>query len=50
MSDDQQSELFAQAAPDQPLAPAPEDARVVGVGPWEGEWPEGEHWDEELLR
>ena len=22
----------------------------VGVGPWEGEWPEGEHWDEQLLR
>nr|WP_233121480.1 TrmH family RNA methyltransferase [Tersicoccus sp. Bi-70] len=22
----------------------------VGVGPWEGPWPEGEHWDPELLR
>ena len=22
----------------------------VGVGPWEGEWPEGGHWDPELLR
>ena len=22
----------------------------VGVGPWEGEWPEGDHWDEQLLR
>ena len=22
----------------------------VGVGPWEGPWPEGDHWDEELLR
>ncbi len=22
----------------------------VGVGPWEGEWPAGEHWDPELLR
>lgn len=22
---------------------------VVGVGPWEGPWPEGEHWDRELL-
>ncbi len=20
----------------------------VGVGPWEGEWPEGEHWDEQV--
>ncbi|HEY4556716.1 MAG TPA: RNA methyltransferase [Enteractinococcus sp.] len=23
--------------------------REIGVGPWEGEWPEGDHWDEELL-
>lgn len=23
--------------------------RQVGVGPWEGEWPEGDHWDRELL-
>jgi tRNA G18 (ribose-2'-O)-methylase SpoU len=22
----------------------------VGVGPWPGEWPTGEHWDPELLR
>ena len=22
----------------------------VGVGPWEGPWPEGDYWDEELLR
>ncbi|WP_138445450.1 TrmH family RNA methyltransferase [Sinomonas susongensis] len=21
----------------------------VGVGPWEGAWPEGDHWDHELL-
>ncbi|MFJ3958192.1 TrmH family RNA methyltransferase [Arthrobacter sp. NPDC090010] len=21
----------------------------VGVGPWEGDWPSGEHWDPELL-
>ncbi|TDT81444.1 tRNA G18 (ribose-2'-O)-methylase SpoU [Arthrobacter sp. AG258] len=21
----------------------------VGVGPWEGEWPEGDHWDPDLL-
>jgi tRNA G18 (ribose-2'-O)-methylase SpoU len=21
----------------------------VGVGPWEGEWPDGDHWDTELL-
>jgi tRNA G18 (ribose-2'-O)-methylase SpoU len=24
--------------------------REVGVGPWPGEWPAGEHWDPELLR
>ncbi|MBX7557524.1 rRNA methyltransferase, partial [Streptomyces sp. tea 10] len=24
--------------------------RVVGVGPWQGEWPAGERWDPELLR
>lgn len=24
--------------------------REVGVGPWEGAWPEGEHWDPDLLR
>lgn len=22
----------------------------VGVGPWQGQWPQGEHWDPELLR
>lgn len=22
---------------------------VVGVGPWEGPWPDGDHWDHELL-
>ncbi|WP_242525709.1 TrmH family RNA methyltransferase [Phycicoccus sp. DTK01] len=27
-----------------------EDEREVGVGPWEGPWPEGDHWDPELLR
>ena len=26
---------------------APEE---VGVGPWPGEWPTGDHWDPELLR
>ena len=24
--------------------------RDVGVGPWAGEWPAGDHWDPELLR
>ena len=22
----------------------------IGVGPWQGEWPTGDHWDPELLR
>ena len=26
------------------------DERDVGVGPWAGEWPVGDHWDPELLR
>jgi tRNA G18 (ribose-2'-O)-methylase SpoU len=26
------------------------DSAEVGVGPWEGPWPEGDHWDPELLR
>jgi tRNA G18 (ribose-2'-O)-methylase SpoU len=25
-------------------------AEPVGVGPWSGEWPSGDHWDTELLR
>lgn len=28
---------------------APEPKAEVGVGPWDGSWPEGEHWDPELL-
>ncbi|HET9021960.1 MAG TPA: TrmH family RNA methyltransferase [Ornithinibacter sp.] len=32
-------------------APPPErPPGEVGVGPWEGEWPDGDHWDPELLR
>nr|WP_307812560.1 TrmH family RNA methyltransferase [Phycicoccus sp. CSK15P-2] len=27
-----------------------DEEREVGVGPWEGPWPEGDHWDIELLR
>ncbi len=27
-----------------------EQEREVGVGPWEGPWPEGDRWDPELLR
>jgi tRNA G18 (ribose-2'-O)-methylase SpoU len=25
-------------------------AREIGVGPWQGPWPEGDHWDPDLLR
>ncbi|TYC98458.1 RNA methyltransferase [Arthrobacter echini] len=34
----------AGATTDDPAAPP-----RVGVGPWEGPWPDGEHWDSELL-
>ena len=27
-----------------------DDAPEVGVGPWVGPWPEGDHWDPDLLR
>lgn len=27
----------------------PTDAAKAGVGPWEGPWPGGDHWDRELL-
>jgi tRNA G18 (ribose-2'-O)-methylase SpoU len=33
-----------------PYDPMPHGRPEVGVGPWEGEWPAGEHWDPELLR
>ncbi|NHA68999.1 RNA methyltransferase [Phycicoccus flavus] len=29
---------------------AEDDGREVGVGPWEGPWPDGGHYDPELLR
>ncbi|OAV62907.1 TrmH family RNA methyltransferase [Enteractinococcus helveticum] len=25
------------------------EEREVGVGPWQGDWPQGDHWDQELL-
>ncbi|MFI2566487.1 TrmH family RNA methyltransferase [Paenarthrobacter sp. NPDC018779] len=41
----------AQPAPDATPAEGEAEAKAeVGVGPWEGEWPEGEHWDPDLLR
>ncbi len=33
-----------------PETEVPAAVREVGVGPWVGEWPEGDHWDPELLR
>ncbi len=33
-----------------PYDPMPYGPEEVGVGPWEGPWPEGEQYDEELLR
>lgn len=31
------------------VEPKPVPEHEVGVGPWKGAWPEGDHWDEELL-
>ncbi|WP_405030383.1 TrmH family RNA methyltransferase [Nocardioides renjunii] len=33
-----------------PYDPMPHGPPEVGVGPWEGPWPQGAHWDPELLR
>ena len=33
-----------------PYDPMPHGPPEVGVGPWEGPWPEGEQWDADLLR
>ena len=33
-----------------PYDPMPHGAPEVGVGPWQGPWPEGEQWDPALLR
>ncbi|CAN5143866.1 RNA methyltransferase [soil metagenome] len=32
-----------------PYDPMPYGTAVVGVGPWQGPWPEGDRWDPELL-
>lgn len=37
------------ALPDTVEPERPEPEHVVGVGPWEGEWPAGEQFDAELL-
>ena len=36
--------------PDAPYDPVPHGPAEVGLGPWEGDWPEGPQWDPELLR
>ena len=33
-----------------PYDPMPHGPAEVGVGPWEGPWPDGDHWDPDLLR
>ncbi|RUQ21838.1 TrmH family RNA methyltransferase [Kocuria sp. HSID16901] len=33
-----------------PASDGPAAEHVIGVGPWEGPWPDGDHWDPELLR
>lgn len=33
-----------------PYDPMPHGPSEVGVGPWQGPWPVGDHWDPELLR
>ena len=33
-----------------PYDPMPHGPTEVGVGPWEGPWPEGEQFDPDLLR
>ncbi|MGW5878426.1 TrmH family RNA methyltransferase [Nocardiopsis terrae] len=38
----------ATATPTTP-SPGEDEAREVGVGPWPGPWPEGDHYDPELL-
>ncbi|MET1035293.1 MAG: TrmH family RNA methyltransferase [Arthrobacter sp.] len=38
------------AAPADPADPGRDERPPVGVGPWDGPWPEGGHWDPDLLR
>src|SRR6476646_9497078 len=33
-----------------PYDPVPHGPPEVGLGPWEGPWPDGERWDPDLLR
>jgi len=36
--------------PRAPYDPMPHGQPEIGVGPWDGAWPEGDQWDPELLR
>lgn len=50
-----EAQASAEQVPGEAVAEASEKTsaeanHVIGVGPWEGEWPSGDHWDEELLR
>jgi tRNA G18 (ribose-2'-O)-methylase SpoU len=47
MQEDEARGLEHERAPYDPMPHGPPE---VGVGPWEGPWPEGAHWDPELLR
>jgi tRNA G18 (ribose-2'-O)-methylase SpoU len=38
------------SVPNAPYDPMPHGPEEVGVGPWEGPWPSGPQYDEELLR
>ncbi len=42
-------EISENPVPDAADAQEQEPQHEVGVGPWEGDWPEGDHWDPELL-
>ncbi|GAA3741375.1 TrmH family RNA methyltransferase [Salinactinospora qingdaonensis] len=43
------SEQVASSVPAEPTEPAEQQQPSVGVGPWVGPWPEGQHYDPELL-
>lgn len=43
-------EDFPSAEIPTPATDGPAADHVVGLGPWEGTWPEGDHWDPDLLR
>lgn len=48
--DEKNTQVEAPTKAAEPSSEVTEPEREVGVGPWEGPWPEGDHWDPELLR